>query len=146
MRPLLLVTGALATIAIFFFGTLFALDFYSPAHATNRLRAEHVKLLADALEKYHRARGAYPNLPGSPVDELKRELVDGGFLEAIPSDPARLSKGQEYLYVGGGDVYGVLVTLEPEPLLIGTKAAFTCVVGVHILGSGAWGDPSACPF
>ena len=146
MRLLPLVTGALAIIAIFFFGTLFALDFYSPAHANNRLRAQHIKLLSDTLEKYHQARGTYPLLQEGPVDDLKRDLVDGGFIAAIPNDPARSSKGPQYRYAGGANTYGLLVTLEPQPFLIGTKATFTCTVGVHIQGSGAWGDPPACQF
>jgi hypothetical protein len=146
MRLLLLVTGALTIIAIFFFGTLFALDFYSPAHANNRLRAEHIKLLSDALEKYHQARGVYPTLPSKPVDDLKTDLVGGGFLGAIPSDPARSSKSIQYLYTGGANTYGLLVTLEPEPFLTGTKAGVTCTAGVHIKGSGAWGEPPLCQF
>jgi hypothetical protein len=146
MRPLLKIAGGLVIIAIFFFGTLFALDFYDPAHANNRLRAQHIKLLSDALEKYHQARGIYPTLPGNPVDDLKTDLVGGGFLGSIPSDPARSSKSIQYLYVGGANTYGLLVTLEPQPFLTGTKAAVTCTVGVHIKGSGAWGDPPSCQF
>lgn len=147
MRPMLKVTGGLAIVMIFFWGTLFIIG--SPEYANNQLRAKHVRLLSDALEKYREARGGYPALPDNPVDDLKRELVGSKFLEAIPSDPAGSSTGRQYRYAGGGQAYGVLVTLEAEPSmagLTGMKPALTCVAGVNIRGSGAWGDPPACPF
>jgi len=147
MRLLLRVTGGLAIVMIFFWGTLFILG--SPEYVNNQLRAKHVRLLADALEKYRQARNAYPVLANNPVDDLKRELVDAKFLEAIPSDPARAATGRQYRYAGGGRAYGILVTLEPEPSLFGltgTKPALSCIAGVNIKGSGAFGDPPACPF
>jgi hypothetical protein len=141
------ITGALAVVLLFFLGTLSGLDYYSQASANNRLRARHIKLLSAALEKYHQARGVYPTFLSNPVDDLKNDLVGGGFLDSIPSDPAKPSTGQQYLYAGGGaNAYGLLVTLEPQPFLIGTKPAFTCEVGVKIRGSGAWGDPPECSF
>jgi len=146
MRLLLRVTGGLAIVMIFFWGTLFILG--SPEYVNNQLRAKHVRVLADALEKYRQAQSGYPVLSDNPVDDLKRELVDRKFLEAIPSDPARAATGRQYRYAGGGRAYGILVTLEAEPSLFGltgTKPAFTCVAGVNIKGSGAWGDPPACP-
>jgi hypothetical protein len=146
MQPFLKIASGLTIAVMFFFGTLFALDFYNPASTNNRIRARHINMLSNALEKYHQARGTYPTLQSNPVDDLKKELVDGGFVEAIPTDPARPSKGQQYLYAGGANTYGLLVTLEPQPFLTGTKPAFTCVVGVKIRGSGAWGNPPACRF
>ncbi len=127
----------------FFFGTLFVFDYSDPARVNNRLRMEHARLLMDALEKYHKARGTYP--AGNSVDDLKKDLVDGGYLKAIPSDPARSSKGMQYLYVSDGTkAYGLLISREPEPFLTGKKAGGLCVVGVKINGSGAWGDPPEC--
>jgi hypothetical protein len=38
------------------------------------------------------------------------------------------------------------VNPEPEPWMLHTKPASTCVVGVRIKGTGAWGDPPACAF
>jgi hypothetical protein len=139
-------TGALAVVLLFFFGTLSGLDYYSQPSANNRLRASHIKLLSAALEKYHQARGRYPDFPGNPVDDLKNDLVGGGFLDSIPSDPAKSSTGQQYRFVGSINIYGLYVILEPHPSLLGTKSAFACEVGVNIRGSGAWGDPPECPF
>lgn len=146
MRLLLKVIGGLAIVLISFWGTLYFLG--SREYEHNQLRAKHAKLLADALEKYHQARSVYPTV-GGLVDDLKQELVDGKFLEAIPSDPARSATGQQYRYVGGGTRYGLLIVLEPEPAMLGVSAAkpaLTCTVGVNIRGTGAWNDPPSCPF
>jgi hypothetical protein len=143
---MLWVAGGLTIFVLFFFGTLFIFDLFSSSRANNRLRAEQVTLLSDALGKYHQARGVYPSFPDNPVDDLKKDLVDGGFLKAIPSDPARSSNRQQYRYAGGSQTYGILVMLEPEPFLVGTRNAVECVVGANIKGSGAWGDPPPCPF
>ena len=147
MRPLLKVTGGLAIVLISFWGALYLLG--TPEYENNQLRATHVRQLADALEKYRLARGMYPILRDNPVDDLKQELVESKFLEAIPSDPARAATGRQYRYAGGGKAYGLLITLEPEPFIAGlrtTKPAVTCTAGVNIRGTGAWGDPPACPF
>jgi hypothetical protein len=146
MRLLLKVIGGLAIVLISFWATLYFIT--SREHENNQLRAKHAKLLAAALEKYRLARGVYPTVQG-PVDDLKQELVEGKFLEAIPSDPARSATGQQYRYVGGGTKYGLLIILEPEPAMAGVTAAkptLTCTVGVNIRGTGAWDDPPSCPF
>lgn len=145
MRPLFRIIGGLAIVMIFFWGTLFALDAFNGAPAKNRLRIDHVRQLADAIEKYRQTRGTYPAVSGS-VDDLKKDLVDGGFLTSIPNDPDKASTGGQYRYVGGAGFYGLLVKLEAEPSLLSTKGAYTCVVGVKIKGTGAWGDPPACTF
>jgi hypothetical protein len=46
------------------------------------------KVLKTALENYRKARGRYPNFPGNPVSDLRKDLVDGGFLKSIPNDPS----------------------------------------------------------
>jgi len=146
MRLLLKVIGGLAIVLISFWGTLYFMG--SSQFGNNQIRIKHAKLLADALEKYHQARGVYPTAQG-PVDNLKQDLVEGKFLEAIPSDPARSATGQQYSYVGGGAKYGVLIILEPEPAMAGVgvaKPALTCTVGVNIRGTGAWNDPPTCAF
>jgi hypothetical protein len=144
MRLLIRIIGGLAVVMIFFWGTLLALDITNPALANNRLRGDHVKQLTDAIEKYRQARGTYPAVSG-PVDDLKKDLVDGGFLASIPNDP-KASAGGQYRYTGGASFYGLLVNLEREPWMLHTKPASTCVVGVRIKGTGAWGDPPACSF
>ena len=149
MRQLLRVTGGLAIVMLAFWGTLFVLSSLEFMNKNNQLRVKHIRLLADALEMHRQALTQYPLVADDPVDVLKRDLVDRKFLAAIPSDPARAATGRQYRYAGGGNSYGILVTLEPEPSLFGltgTKPGFTCLTGVKIRGSGAWGDPPACPF
>ena len=139
------IIGGLAIFMIFFWGTLFALDINNPAIANNRLRIDQIRQLADAIEKYRQARGTYPVFSGS-VDDLRKDLVDGGFLTSIPNDPDKASTGGQYRYVGGANFYGLLVKFESEPWLLRTKAAYACVVGVRIKGTGAWLDPPPCAF
>jgi len=148
VRSLLKVTGGFAVLMITYWGTLRFIG--SPGYENNQLRASHARLLAEALEKYRQARGMYPILQDNPVDDLKPALVDGKFLDAIPSDPARETTGRQYRYAGGGRAYGLLITLEPEPAMANVgkarPATMTCATGVNVRGSGAWDDPPACPF
>jgi hypothetical protein len=142
MRRVWLILGGLTVFLTFFTGTLVILDYIDPAASRNRTRAEHAKLLGDALQKFKNARGGYPVGSGGLIDEIRKDVVDGGFLSAMPRDP----KGQSYSYVGGGDRYGLLFVLEAQPALMGTRPALICLSGVKIKGQGAWGDPPECPF
>src|ERR1700688_3731662 len=101
-RILMLTIGGLGVIAISFFGTLAAIDRNLPGFGApdflDRQRAGDAATLKSALEKYRSARGSYPKLPDNPVDDLKAELVGGGFLKEIPRDPA--GKGYRYASYG----------------------------------------------
>jgi hypothetical protein len=145
LRPLMLTVGALAIVAVFFFGTLYLLDNSDPT-ARNQLRAEHARVLKSALANYRKAKGAYPVLSDVPVDDLKKELVDGKFIIAIPSDPLRPSTGVQYRYVSDGGVYGLLFVLEPVDSAAGKSAGGRCLQGVGTKGTGYWGEPPNCPF
>src|SRR3954452_12001910 len=89
--------GAVAIIAIFFFGTLFTLDYFGP----DSVRATHAKSIKAALEAYRQTRGNYPYpFPDNPLTDLKKELVDGGFLKVIPKDPVfGEGSANQYRYV-----------------------------------------------
>jgi hypothetical protein len=144
-RPLLLAGGGLVIVVLFFVGTLFAIDYYAPdfngPNIRNRLRGKHAELLMNALEGYRKARGAYPVFPDNEVDDLKRFLVDGGFIVAIPAEPLRQTLGKQYRYAApDGSIYGLLLNVEsPEPMKLNR-----CLMGTR--GRGFWGDPPACPF
>jgi hypothetical protein len=147
VRPLLLGAGGLAVVAFFFFGTLFALDYFAPdtndPKGRDRVRGEHAKLIQNALERYRSARGAFPTFttPDSPVDDLRRDLVDGGYLQTVPNDPLRAT-GRQYRYVSDGKVYGLLFDTE---LAHGKNpTGGRCLVGTS--GRGFWGDPPPCSF
>jgi hypothetical protein len=141
MRRVLLVVGAIAIVAVSFFTTLFLIDGSAPMRR-NWARADHAKLMQDALAAYRKKTGTYPALPDNLLDDLKKPLVDGGFISAIPSDPMRATTGFQYRYVSGGNIYGILFALEPLPW----RSGGPCLVGVGTKGSGIFGEPPACPF
>jgi hypothetical protein len=144
LRLFLMSIGGLAIVALFFFATLFVLQYLDPG-ARDRIRAEHIKSLRAALESYRSARGSYPIYPDNPVDDLKKDLVDGGFLTAIPADPLRGSPGgQQYRYVSDGRRYGMLIKLEAGSSKI--PSGGLCLTGVETKGSGMWREPPDCPF
>jgi hypothetical protein len=144
-RPLLIAGGGFAIVALFFVGTLFAIDHFAPdfngPNVRNRLRGKHAELLMNALEGYRKAGGTYPVFPDNEVDDLKRFLVDGGYLAAIPADPLRQTLGKQYHYASpDGSAYGLLFNVEsPE-----TRKLSACLLGTR--GRGFWADPPACPF
>jgi hypothetical protein len=135
--------GGLAIMAFFFFGTLLVLDYQdrnqSPERARDAMRAEHARLLKDALERYRAARGAYPLFPDNPVADLKPALVDGGYLKSIPEDPLWPDKPYRYTTAAhDGKSYGLLFHLE-------RGNGPTCRTGVKI-DSNWWGQQPECPF
>jgi hypothetical protein len=147
-RPFLLAGGGLAIVAIFFFGTLFvidyfALDFNGPG-ARDRLRAKHAVMLKDALANYKKTVGTYPTLSDNDVDDLKKYLVDGGYISAIPTDPLRAAAGSKYRFSSNGTFYGLLFQLEAATGKIPAHGA--CLTGVGTAGTGMWGQPPDCPF
>lgn len=118
-----------------FFGTLYVIDhypgYYTESQLRDRQRASETASIREALEKYKAAKGAYPSpFSDNPLSDLKKALVDGGYLRSIPVDP---ETGKEYRYVSLGGAYGLLV---PTGCMTGVKAAKT----------GWWGQPPDCPF
>jgi hypothetical protein len=137
--------GGLAVVAIFFFGTLFVLDyFYLPY--PDYVRANDARMIKAALERYRSAKGGYPSLyPGNQLTDLNKDLVGGGFIARLPSDPvygAGVDGG--YLYASDGLKYGLLLHLKFATGQI--KAGGACLTGVGYAGSGWWGQPPDCPF
>jgi hypothetical protein len=144
LRLILMSMAGLAIVVFFFFATLYALD-YNDRRARDGIRAEHAKLLRTALENYRKTRGTYPLFPDNFVDDLKKDLVDGGFLRAIPADPLRGSPpGQQYRYVSDGTIYGLLFKIELANGNI--TAGGLCLTGVGTKGTGIWAEPPDCPF
>jgi hypothetical protein len=141
MRSLAMIGGAIAIVVIFFFGTLFALDYLDP----DGVRATHAKSLKSALERYRSERGHYPApFPDNALTDLKGELVDGGYLTSIPKDPVFGATGKnQYRYVSNsGGNYGLLFHLGAA----NAPAGSTCLTGVGTAGSGFWGQQPNCPF
>jgi hypothetical protein len=140
-RVLVRIIGGIAIVAISFFGTLFTLDYLDP----DSVRATHAKSVKAALEKYRSAKGAYPfPFPDNPLTDLKKVLVDGGYLVAIPDDPVFGAKDKDrYRYVSNsGKNYGLLFHLSTGK----TPSGSTCLTGVGTAGYGFWGQQPECPF
>ena len=140
------VAGGVGVVAVFFFGTLFLLDHFEgkPLTGSDRdsLRAEHAKLIRNALAKYRNDHGGFPVFPDNPVDVLKAALVDGGYLRAIPGDPSGPSK--QYRYISHGAGYGLFFQLEVANGKNLTGGA--CLTGVGTAGKDWYGVPPNCPF
>lgn len=84
-----------------------------------------------ALREYRKEHKAYPMLPDSPIGELKKQLVGGGYLTPGPDADA------DARYVSlDGKSYGLKFHHPP-----GTP----CVVEVDATATGWWGAPK-CPF
>jgi len=133
----------MAVVGASFFGTLFILNNFD-SRDRDLLRIEHVKLLKAALEQYRRTRGAYPaTFFDNPVTDLRSELVDGGYLSAIPLDPLWAGTAKQYRYVSAGQTYGLLLHLETAH---GKSLPGACLTGVGTKGTGWWGGRPDCPF
>jgi hypothetical protein len=131
MRRILLTTSGVVIVALFFFGTLFALDFFD-RRSRDAARIETAKSIMPALEKYRAAKGAYPVLPvpDSLIKELSGPLVTGGYLGAMPSglDQTRYASFD-------GKSFGLWIYLERSG---------PCKIVVNAPSTGWWGDLPTC--
>lgn len=144
LRRFGLLVGALAIVAAFFFATLFFIDNYRPKADTpagrNAIRARHVEQIKTALESYRKKENHYPLLPDNEVDDLKKYLVDGGYLASIPADPSKATAGRQYRYASvDGSSYGLLIKTETA-----TGAVEPCLAGPP--KRGYWANPPVCSF
>lgn len=141
------IVGGAGIVVVFFFGTLFFLDYFYP-ETPDTIRAADARFVKAALEKYRKARGSYPfPLLDNPLTDLKKALVDDGFLGAIPQDPDLNAVGtkKQYRYVSNdGKTYGLLFHLQFPTGKI--PAEGNCITGVGIAKTGWWGQPPDCPF
>jgi hypothetical protein len=102
------------------------------------LRAAHVKVLKTALGRYYATKGVFPGpFADNRIEDLNTQLVGGGYLQTIPSDPL---PGKSYRYTTAGAPdgkrYGLKVSLENGG---------DCLTGVGA-GTGWWGALPQCPF
>lgn len=148
MRRFLLVLGALAIVVASFLTTLQILNYVevprTPAEIRNATRAQHARLLKDALEKYKAAHKAYPQTADFvDVGNLQKDLVGGGYLAEIPGDPLSAS-GRKYRYISNGTIVAMLFDLEAGPN--GTPPAGTCVSRVKADSETFKNYGPDCPF
>ncbi len=140
MQRLVFAIGGLAILVASFFGTLYFLDSLN-FQSLDSVRIEHAKSLKIAIEKYRAARGAYPwSYPDNDLADLKKELVDGGFMSQLPIDPYwKSGRVNKYRYRSlDGKSYGLLLYMELGP----------CQTGIGTAASNPWdGRPvTTCSF
>jgi hypothetical protein len=145
---LLLVLGALGIVAASFFTTLLILNSMetprTPVEIRNAIRAEHARLLKAALEKFRAAHKTYPaSADFNDIGNLQRDLVGGGYLTELPSDP-QSADGKKYRYASNGMVFGLLFELEAGP--DGTPPAGTCISRATTDTTSFKGFAPDCPF
>ena len=148
MRRFLLVLGALVIVVASFFATLLILNSMeksrTPAETRNATRAEHARQLKAALEKYRAAHKSYPlSSDFNDLGNLQGDLVGGGYLAEIPSDPQN-ANGKKYLYASNGTVYGLMFQIEAGPN--GAPAAGTCISRAKSDTTSFKGFAPDCPF
>lgn len=137
MSKLAWIAGAIAIVVVSFFATLVILDYVGyPAPSADQVRAGNAKQIMAALEKHRAAKGAYPVLPvvDSITSELRKPLVDGKFIAAIPADPPDDEPTHYVSYDGSS--FGLRVIQNKKP----------CLIEVRITKSGWWGQPPLCKF
>jgi hypothetical protein len=138
MWTLAKIAGAIAIVVVSFFLALLALDYVGyPAPTLDQVRAGNAKQIMAALEKHRAAKGAYPVLPGADVvtSELRKPLVEGKFIAAIPEDPPDAEPTHYVSY--DGQSFGLLVVQDKKNCLIEVRAP-------HKMGW--WGQPPYCRF
>jgi hypothetical protein len=148
VRRFLLVLGALAIVMASFFVTLLILNSMetprTPAEMRNAIRAEHARQLKAALEKFKAAKKSYPaSADFNDIGGLQGDLVGGGYLAELPSDP-QSANGKKYRYASNGTVYGLLFELEAGP--DGVPAAATCITRAKNDTASFKGFAPDCPF
>ena len=126
-----------------FFGTLWGIDY---ASWPDSARADDIRAVKIALEKYRAARGKYPYYPSNPLSDLTKDLVGGGFIGSIPADPVFGASGNnQYYYASdGGQKYAILTHLKFETQW--TQKNGTCLTGVNFSSVGWWPGTPTCPF
>ena len=144
LRGLVWVVGGTGVVALSFFATLYALDYWA-ARSRDQTRLENILQIRSAVERYYRERRAYPILNDKPVTELKDALVGAGIIASIPTDPLWAGTKKEYRYYSDGTNYfGLLAFLEQAHGPI--PAGGSCLAGQGVKGSGLWGQPPDCPL
>ena len=139
------VAGGIAIFVLFFFGTLFFVDFVLPSWRNNT-RAEDARVINRALAAYFKKHGAYPGPTDTPVERLKRFLVDEKFLTEIPQDPLQGNPLYRYHYSSDGNTfYGLVIRLEATNLPWRSTNQGLCLTGVGLETTRVFGNPPPRP-
>jgi hypothetical protein len=136
MREFLRVLAAVSFMMFFFYVTTFIIYYIGQDSQQLALALEKYSVMV-ALRQYQKEHKAYPVLPDNAIGDLKKQLIDGGYL------PAGLDFDREARYVSlDGKSYGLQFHVNRWP---GNPRGTPCLVEVGTAGSGWWGAPK-CPF
>jgi hypothetical protein len=136
MREFWRVIGACSIVMFFYYAIVFVSYFLSrdPAPA---LALEKYSLMV-ALREYQKEQTVYPILPDSPIGDVKKQLIDGGYLP--PGPDADNDARYHSLY---GTSYGLLFHVNRTPA---NPRGTPCLIEFDAITTGWWGQPPKCPF
>jgi hypothetical protein len=131
LRIVAQIAASIAIVAVFFFGTLFVLDWWNQPPSLDRLRANHIKQIKAALETYRSKTGHYPApFLDNPLTDIQ-PLID----VPLPQDPRGGVNAYRYVSSIDGKRYGLWFHLEGDA---------TCIAGVAFEGTEWWHNAPAC--
>ncbi len=140
------IVAACTIAALLFPATVYVVDRLHPTPIANQKRASDVKILRDAIDRYHKDHGSYPVLPGKPVDDLSKDLVPG-YLKEIPSDPLSAVHVFQYQYASDGStMYAIWVRQAAQDTPVRSRSAGDCVAGVRAKDWKNWSHLPECWF
>lgn len=129
------------TIAIIFFLTMYC--FVIPSVMNDR-RLGDARQIAGALAAYRNDHGGFPISAGTLIAGLEPELVTGGYIAKLPTEPlSAWRRGVDYSYRSPGPQYGLRVPLQTVGLFELWDHA--CMIGNYEAASAYWGNPPQCP-
>jgi hypothetical protein len=129
-----------AAVMVVYVAALLVSDYFDIRSPHSPLSRE-VRSVAAALESHRQSRGAYPVLNDRPLVELKKQLVEGGYLKSDSADLAGPDKAARYASFNGKS-YGLLFHFDPT----GPSPKQPCLIEVGDYETGWWAQPAKCPF
>jgi hypothetical protein len=125
------IVSAAFIVLVFFFGTLFLLDWWDRSSDLDAVRAKHAGQISAALEAYRGKTGHYPApFSDNPLADIEKEIG-----EPLPGDPVGGANQYRYVSSADGKRYGLLFHLPNGK---------TCISGVGVRGTGWWQNAPEC--
>lgn len=136
MREFWRVIGA-CSIVMFFFSAIVFISYLFSQNKAPALALEKYSLMV-ALRDYRKEHAAYPVLPDSPIGDVKKQLVSGGYLPPAPD----ADNDARYHSLHGNN-YGLLFHMNRTPI---NPRGTPCLIEFDATAAGWWGQPPKCPF
>ncbi len=137
MREFRRVAGAVLMVMVVFYALVFINYFVGRDDARAALALEKYALMV-GLRDYRKEHGAYPILGDTQIGNVKKQLIDGGYLPPAPD----ADQAARYVSVDGKS-YGLLIHFDRSPI---NRRGRRCLIEVDAIGTGWWANPPKCPF